>query len=90
MARHRWVLFVAFLMMMLAATPTIAGGKFSFRGGHGFHRGFHRQHPHVGRHFSFGVPHRHHFGQRFGFHRNPQFFHTPFKHRHFSPHIWRR
>jgi hypothetical protein len=100
MARHRWLLFVAFLMVMLAATPAVASGKFSFRGGHGLHGGFHgghrlhggfhRQHPHVGRPFSFGVPHHHRFGQPFGFHRNPKFFHSPFKHHHFSPHIWRR
>jgi hypothetical protein len=90
MATHRWLLFVAFLMVILAATPTFASGKFSFRGGHGFHRGLHRQHPHVGRHFFFGVPHHHRFGQRFGFHGSPQFFHTPFKPHHFSPPIWRR
>jgi hypothetical protein len=35
------------------------------------------------------VPHRHRFGQPFGFQRHPKFFHTPFKHHHFSPHIWR-
>ena len=90
MARHRWLLFVAFLMVILAATPTIASGKFSFRGSHGLHRRFHRQYPHVGRPFTFGVPHHHLFGQPFGFHRNPKFLHSPFKHHHFAPHIWRR
>ena len=90
MARHRWLLCGAFLMAMLAATPALAGGKFSFRGGHGFHHGFHRQHPHVGRHFFFGVPRHQRFGQHFGSHRHPKYFHTPFKQRHFSPHIWRR
>jgi hypothetical protein len=77
MARHRWRWFVAFLMAMLAATPTFASGQFSFRGGHGLHHGFHWQHPHAGRHFSFGMPHHHRFGQRFGFPRSPQFFHIP-------------
>jgi hypothetical protein len=90
MTRHRGLLFVAFLMVMLAATPTFASGKFSFRGGHGFHYGFHRHHPHIGRHFSFGVPHHQRFGQDFGFHRNPKFFHTPFKHHPFSQPMWRR
>jgi hypothetical protein len=90
MARHRWLLFVAFLMVMLAVTPTVASDKFSFRGGHGLHRGFHPQHPHVGRPFSSGVPQHHRFGQPFGFHRNPKFFHSPFKPHHFSPHTWRR
>jgi hypothetical protein len=90
MVRHRWLLFIACLMVMLAATPTFATGKFSFRGGHGFHRGFNRHHPHVGRHFSFGVPHHHRFGPRFDFHRSPKFFHAPFKHHHFSPPVWRR
>jgi hypothetical protein len=90
MVRHRWLLFVAFLMVMLAATPTFAAGKFSFRGGHGLHRGFHRHHPHVGRHFFFGVPPHHRFDRRFDFHHSPRFFHTPFKHHHFSPPVWRR
>ena len=43
-----------------------------------------------GRHFSFGVPHHHRFGQPFGFHRNPKSFHTPFPHRHFYPRLWQR
>jgi hypothetical protein len=91
MARHRGLLFVVSLMVMLAATPAFAGGKFSsgFRGGHGFHQEFHRQQPHGGRHFSFGVPHQHRFDRHFGFERNPKSFHTQFKHHHFSPHIGR-
>jgi hypothetical protein len=92
MARHRWLVFVAFLMVMLATTPAFAGGKFSsgFRGGHALHQGVHRHPPHVRRHFSFGVPHHYRFGQPFGFHRHPKSFHTPFQHHHFSPHLWRR
>jgi hypothetical protein len=90
MAKHHRLLFVAFLMGMLAATPTFASGKFPFRGGHGLHQEFRRHQPHFGRHFSFGVPHHHRFGQPFGFQRHPKFFHTPFKRHHFSPHMWRR
>jgi hypothetical protein len=92
MARYRRLWFVTFLIVMLAATPAFASGKFfhSFRGGHGFPHGFHRHHPHVGRHFSFGVPHHQRFDRQFGFHRHPKSFHTPFQHHHFSPHLWRR
>ena len=92
MARHRRLLCAAFLMVMLAAMPAFASGKssFAFRGSHGIHRGFHRHHPHVGRHFPFGVPHHQRFGQPFGFHRNPKFFHTPFPRHHFAPHPGRR
>ena len=92
MAKYRRRLFGAFLMVMLAATPTFASGQFSFafRGGHGLHRGFHRHHPHVGRHFSLGLRHHHRFGRHFGFPRHPRLFHFPFRHHHFSPHIGRR
>jgi hypothetical protein len=92
MARHRRLLFVTFLMVTLAAAPALASGKssFAFRGGHGFHHGFHRHHSHLKRHFSFGVPRHHRFGQHFGSQRSPKFFHSPFKRHHFSPHTWRR
>ena len=88
---YRWWLFVTFVMVFLAATPTFASGKFTFafRGGHGFHHGFHRHRPHFGSRFFFVVPHHHRFGHHFSFHRHPKSFRTPFKHHHFSPHIWR-
>jgi hypothetical protein len=92
MARHRRLLFVAFLMVILAATPAFASGTFSsaLRGGHGLHHRFHRHRSHLGRHFSFGGPHQHRFGQHFGVHRNPPFFHSPLQHLHVSPHMRRR
>jgi hypothetical protein len=92
MVRHSRLLSVAFLVVMLAAAPALASGKssFAFRGGHGFHREFHRHHAHLRRHFSFGVPRQHRFGRHFGFRRKPQFFHSPFKQHHFSPHTGRR
>ena len=92
MARHRWLLSVAFLMVMPAVTPALASGKpsFAFRGGHGFHHGVHRYHSHLRRHFSFGAPRQHRFGPHFGFQRNPKFFYSPFKHHRFSPRTGRR
>jgi hypothetical protein len=92
MARHCRLLSVAFLVVMLAATPALPSDNSSFasRGGHGLHRGFHRHHAHLGRHFSFGVPRHHRFGRHFSFQRKPQLSHPPFKQHDFSPHTRRR
>jgi hypothetical protein len=99
MATHHRLLSVAFLALLLATTPAVAGVKlsFSFRGHHGFHGHvwhgplFHGHHPHFGAHGFFGAPSGQHFGPSFGLHHPPNLFHAPFGfHHRFSPRGWRR